>query len=278
MSASCGCMKMERWRSLFIVGHGVFLEMLRRKDLYVMLILAGLFVLGIFGMSIVGIENPATANLLLNLGMSLACFLAHILTLLTAARQIPSEMEARTLYPILARPLERGDYYLGKWVAVTFSGCAVLYLLLLLGWLPAPRLQFYDTRLFLQIVVLLTISIAMLTALTLLFSLLIPRSVNVVFLSLLLIFGGGIMEFFQSPTLHSFGDGARKAGRTFVSQTLRWFTAYIPDFSKLNLITRYTDGIGPLGGMEFLALICYGALFTVIALLLGINLFQRRSL
>jgi len=267
MSASCGCMKMERWRSLFIVGHGVFLEMLRRKDLYVMLILAGLFVLGIFGMSIVGIENPSTANLLLNLGMSLAWFLAHILTLLTAARQIPGEMEARTLYPLLARPLERGDYYLGKWMAVTFSGCAVLYLLLLLGWLPVPRLQFYVTRLFLQIVVLLTISIAMLTALTLLFSLLIPRGVNVVFLSLLLIFGGGIMEFFQ-----------RKAGRTFVSQILRWFTAYIPDFSKLNLITRYTDGIGPLGGMEFLALICYGALFIVIALLLGIHLFQRRSL
>jgi ABC-type transport system involved in multi-copper enzyme maturation permease subunit len=243
-----------------------------------MLILAGLFVLGIFGMSIVGIENPSTANLLLNLGMSLAWFLAHILALLTAARQIPGEMEARTLYPLLARPLERGDYYLGKWMAVTFSGCAVLYLLLLLGWLPVPRLQFYDTRLFLQIVVLLTISIAMLTALTLLFSLLIPRGVNVVFLSLLLIFGGGIMEFFQSPTLHSFGDGARKAGSTFVSQVLRWFTAYIPDFAKLNLITRYTDGIGPLGGMEFLALICYGGLFTVIALLLGIHLFQRRSL
>ena len=267
MSAPCGCIKMERWRSLFIVGHGVFLEMLRRKDLYVMLMLAGLFVLGIFGMSIVGIENPATANLLLNLGMSLAWFLAHILTLLTAARQIPGEMEAKTLYPLLARPLERGDYYLGKWMAVTFSGCAVLYLLLLLGWLPVPRLEFYDTRLFLQIVVLLSISIAMLTALTLLFSLLIPRSVNVVFLGLFLIFGGGIMEFFQ-----------RKAGRSFVSQTLKWFTAYIPDFSKLNLITRYTDGIGHLGGMEFFSLMCYGALFTVIALLLGIHLFQRRSL
>jgi len=267
MSASFDYMKVGRWRSLFIVGHGVFLEMLRRKDFYVMLILIGLFVMGIFVISVVGIDNAATANLLLNLGMSLAWFLAHILTLLTAARQIPVEMETKTLYPLLARPLAREDYYLGKWMAVTISGCAALYLLLLLGWLPVPRLEFYDNRLFLQIVVLLTVSIAMLTALALLLSLIIPRSINVVFISLLLVFGGSLMGFFQEQTR-----------RTFVTQMLKWFTAYIPDFSRLNLITRYTDGIGPLSGMEFFALICYGVLFIVIALFLGGYLFRRRSL
>ena len=57
-----------------------------------------------------------------------------------------------------------------------------------------------------------------------------------------------------------------------------WCAAYLPDFSKLNLITRYTDGIAPLAPGEFLGLFAYGVLFTLAALSVAIWRFRSRSL
>jgi len=267
MSLAMDTVREMPFRSMKQVGRVVFLENVRRREFYVMLILSGIFFGGILVMHVIGIENAATANLLLNLGMSLAWLFAHILTLLNAARQIPDEMEHKTLYPLLAKPLERRHYYLGKWMAIILTGYAALFILLLLGWLPVPKMQPYHFRLFLQVVILLVVSISLLAALGMLLSLILPKGVNVILLGLLLMAGGQITGFIQMRV---------REGAT--GSLIKWLVAYLPDFSRLNLITRYTDGIGPLSLTEFLGLILYGVIFTMAALTVGIHLFERRSL
>ena len=79
---------------------------------------------------------------------------ATLLTLFLAARQIPDEIEHRTIYPLLARPLSRDVYILGKWVACTLVGLAVFAALFVLGWLPVPKMEPYSGALLGQVIAL----------------------------------------------------------------------------------------------------------------------------
>ena len=254
-------------RSTALIGRGVFIELIRRKDVYVLLFLMMVFLIGVSAIRMVGIEQAATGTFLLNLGMSLAFYAAHILTLLLMARQIPDEMEHRTLYPLLAKPVERDVLLLAKWLACAVCGAGVLGVLMLLGWLPVPRLEVYHPGTGAQMLTLLPVSLALLAGITLCLSLLVPQGVT-------LVISGGL--FFAGP--HLLALVRRVAADQAVWQPAVWLSGYLPDFGKLNLITRYTDGIAPLGMGEFTGLLAYGALFTALSLALSAALFRRRPL
>lgn len=254
-------------RSILLVGEGVLIQLLRRKDAYVLLILGALFTAGVLIVSLVGIENPATGTFLLNMGLSLAWIMAHILTLVLMARQIPDEIDNRTLYPLLAKPVDRGVMLVGKWLACTLCGCGIFVCLALLGYVPAPKMETYHALMLVQAVVAQFFSIGLLAAVTLLLSLVTPRGVSLVLAGLLFFFGSKVTSFFLARFRESPLEGA-----------IQWFAAYLPDFSKLNLITRYTDGITAMPIGEFLALCLYAVVVTVFSLMMSIFIFKRRAL
>ncbi|HEY8241015.1 MAG TPA: hypothetical protein VIH35_06190, partial [Kiritimatiellia bacterium] len=63
-----------------------------------------------------------------------------------------------------------------------------------------------------------------------------------------------------------------------VASVVEWLFQYLPLFSKLDLITRYTDGIRALAAWEFAGLVAYGALFTLFGLVVAITRFRRMAL
>lgn len=250
------------WRSVQLVGRGVFIELLRRKDLYVLAFFMCLFLLGVGVVQVVGIENAATATFLLNLGLTLAYFSAHVLTLLLTARQMPDEVDNRTLYPLLAKPLERRHLLAGKWAAATASGTLVYLALFLVAWGFTPRHGAHSAGCLLQMLMLQPLSIAMLAAFALCGSLFMPRAVNLVLL-LALFLGGSTVSGLL---------------RVRIGTAFEWILVYLPNFSNLNLTIRYTDGIVPLGVMELVSIMAYGLVFTALALSLAAWRFERRAL
>jgi hypothetical protein len=107
----------------------------------------------------------------------------------------------------------------------------------------------------------------MVSGLALLLSLVVPRGVTMVLTGLVLMFGSKAVGL-----LGALVDGG--AARSAVD----WLGGYVPNFAKLNLITRYTDGIAPLAGPEFLGLFVYGAVVIALCVSLGAVLFERRPL
>ncbi len=256
--------------AITLLGKGVGIEIFRRKEFYVLLFLMCIYAVGVIIAGAVGIEDAATFFFLLNLGLTFAYLSGHLLALLTAARQVPKELEHRTLYPLLAKPVTRQTYILGKWIATTAAGIATLFLLALLSfvpWLVFPEATELSGLLFLQMIVLGCLSIALVAALGLLLSLVVPPGVSLTVIALFFLFWNQAKAFL----LAWYGDGP-------AAGFLGWVLQYIPDFSKLNLVTRYTDGVGPLGASEFLGLAVYGGLITALALLLTGVLFERRQL
>jgi len=254
--------------AIHLIGRGVLIETIRRKEFYVLLVLMMVFVLGALIASFVGIKQASVATFLLNLGATMAGICAHILTGLTAARQIPNEIESRTLYPLLAKPVERIEYLLGKWVSTGAAGCFVWVTLFALAWLAVPRPPgTYSMPLLLQTLTLQCVSLYLLSAIALWLSLLAPQGVNIVLLTLLVGFGGKAVNFFN----------ARFSGDSF-SSVVDWFLRYIPSFGDLNTITRYTDGIGPMAAGEFLGLVLAGVVFAAAALMAASHTLERRAL
>ncbi len=112
-------------RRIRTVANIVWLEMLRRKDLYVLLILlvALLFTLlslNIFGLgSVVGFVKDA--------GLIAAWLFSWILAVSVASRQLPQEESRGTILPLLAKPIRRGELIVGKWLG-TWSVVSVAVL------------------------------------------------------------------------------------------------------------------------------------------------------
>ena len=254
-------------QSIRIICRGVFIELMRKKDLFVLLILMLLYIIGIIVINLVGIQNPSTGTFLFNLGMTLAYYCAHVLTLVLTANQIPTEIENRTIYPLLAKPLERQVFIIGKWISCTLCGVLVFIILFALCWLFTPKMENYDGILLFQALILQVISLGMLASLSLLLSLLLPKGLNIVLLGLFLAFSNKIIGFFEARCLY-----------TNLEKPVEWVLSYLPDFYKLNLITRYTDGIGPLGFHEFMGLIFYGVVFTIFSIVLAVCIFHRKPL
>ncbi|MBX7244535.1 MAG: ABC transporter permease [Candidatus Sumerlaeaceae bacterium] len=252
---------------VLLITRAVLLETMRRRDFYALFIFMALFLLGALITLVVGIPNAATATFLVNLGLSMAFLFAKILTLLVATRQIPDECEARTIHPLLAKPVRRWQYLLGKWFAATLSGTIALSILFLMGWAPIPHLETFNAVTLLQTLLLQIVSLGFVASLGLLFSLLMPKIMSVVLLAIVIFEGDSIAGFIR----------ARSLGSTFGS-VCRWVAGYVPDFNHLDLTRLYTDGLPPLGPTDLLLRLGYGVGLTFVYLVIANAVFSRRSL
>ncbi|MDF3129693.1 hypothetical protein P0Y35_10850 [Kiritimatiellaeota bacterium B1221] len=254
-------------QNIDLISRGVWIELIRRKDLYVLAMLMGIFGFATFTSNLVGINEPETATFLFNMGLTLCHLFAHILVAMLILRQLPTDLESRSLYPILARPVSRRHYLLGKWWAAGVGG--VLTYVLFVSWifLTVPRMEDFSAMLFLQTFLLQVGSLFLFSAAGLLLSLIFPRAVG------LLILAGAIL-IYQPVTglLRSVSSGELASG------LMNWWILLWPDFTKLNLTTRFTDGLQALSLPVFVGLLGQVFFFTLLCLHLSQSCFERRAL
>ncbi len=243
-------------RGMGPIIRATLLEAVRRREMGVVLILMGAMLALLLAARVVGLERPAAGTLLLNLGLTLTVMAAHLVTLLVAARQLPQEMEQRTLYPLLARPIARHVMVGAKWAAAAVVGTGFFYLFVLPVWWLVPRLECYDSRTLVQLLVLQPPALMLTAAIAILTSVYLPRALAVT-VALLVVFGTDYI----------------------VRWATRWpVLVWIPNPMRLNLVLRYTDGIGPLSSVEFAALATWTLLWTAALLGQAMLRFERRPL
>src|SRR4029079_12962465 len=106
----------------------VIKELYRRKDFYVLFVLTAVITL-MLG-SVRFFNDPKIARYLKEVVLLLIWIAALVIAITTTARQIPAERENRTIFPLLAKPVTRGQLiagkFLGCWLAVGVS-LAVFY-------------------------------------------------------------------------------------------------------------------------------------------------------
>lgn len=100
----------------------VWIEMLRRKDVYVLFILLAGLLLTLISLDIYGL-GQVTAYVK-EIGLLGAWILGWILALNTSVRQLPQEETRGTIFPLLAKPVSRAELVLGKWLGAWAIACA----------------------------------------------------------------------------------------------------------------------------------------------------------
>lgn len=101
---------------IFALTGVVIKEMYRRKDFYVLFVMTALITLLLGSMRF--FDDDRVVRYLKEICLLLIWISTLVIAITTAARQLPAERESRTIFPLLAKPVGRGELIVGK-----FAGC-----------------------------------------------------------------------------------------------------------------------------------------------------------
>src|SRR3989454_2016800 len=116
----------------------VIKELYRRKDFYVLFVLTAVITLLLASVSF--FNDAKIVRYLKEVVLLLIWVSALVIAIVTTARQIPAERENRTIFPLLAKPVTRGQFIVGKFVGCWLaSGLALVMFYLFFGVVSGAR-------------------------------------------------------------------------------------------------------------------------------------------
>jgi ABC-type transport system involved in multi-copper enzyme maturation permease subunit len=124
--------------TVLALANVVIKELYRRKDFYVLFVLTALITLLMGSVSF--FNDAKIARYLKDICLLLIWVSALVIAIGTTARQIPAERENRTIFPLLAKPVTRGQVIAGKFMGCWFAcGIALLVFYLFFGVISGTR-------------------------------------------------------------------------------------------------------------------------------------------
>jgi Cu-processing system permease protein len=255
--------KLTIWGAL---AQASVLESIRRKDLYVALILSLMMffsaaAIGAFGVK--GIEI-----FLKDVALTVITWFSILLAILFASRQLPEEITRRTVYPLLARPIGRGDLIFGKFLGAVALSTVALLLFALVG---AGALAYYKISMgaiFWQYLLFRWFSLLLVCALTLLLSLLMTPSATV---TVAILLAGGASSFSNFMVMAD-------AGNTGLTRSLLRAAYFVfPHLDLFDLSKKVSYGWPPVEAWVVRDLFTYAVLYTTVFLALAVWRFRRMA-
>ena len=250
------------------IARNAFREAVRDRVLYnlvlfVLLLTAGAIFLG-------ELSGGQEAKIIVDLGLSSILLFGVFIAIFVGVGLVHKEIERRTIYAILSKPIGRGEFLLGKYlglcltllvnVLVMGAGVSLALLYVKRGWDPLI-VSIWPA------ILLIYLELAILTAVALLFS-----SFSSPALSALLSFFVFIAGHF-SADLKTF---AASLGGT----AARWFFTglyyVLPNFANYSQITPAAHGYVP-SAMTVLMALLYATLYATVVLAAGTLVFNQRN-
>jgi ABC-type transport system involved in multi-copper enzyme maturation permease subunit len=250
------------------IAFNTFRETVRDRVLYNLVFFALLLVATA---PLLGEISPGVQRvLLINLSLSAISIFGTVISIFVGISLVSKEIEKRTLYPVLSRPLGRGEFVIGKYFGLvatllvnTIAMAAGFYVALLL---MMRHFGIADANVAIAIYFLL-LQFLVVIGLAILFSSFSSPLLSTLFALALFIagtFAGDLRSF------AAMSHGAAK--------WLAWATSYvIPNLASLNVITRVAHD-------QFIAapLVIYNTLYTFLYATITISgamlIFSRRNL
>lgn len=155
---------------IFAVSGVVIKELYRRKDFYVLFILTIMICLVMGSINVFNDTN--IIRYVKEICLLLIWVSSLIIAITTTARQIPAEKEQRTLLPLLAKPLSRTEFLVGKFIGCWIvCGLALICFYAFFGVLAASREHHWPLLNYAQAAFLHWMALGVIVALSLLGSL-----------------------------------------------------------------------------------------------------------
>jgi ABC-type transport system involved in multi-copper enzyme maturation permease subunit len=249
---------------ILMIGATTLREHLRDKLLYNLL----LFALLLIGSSILLIRlNHGDSNrLIVDLGLSCVNLFGVIIAVFIGVGLVNKEIKSRTVEPLIAKPVHRFEFLLGKYLGLvlTLAMNTVLMLGGLLGVLVMMDVAI-EPMLF-KAVLLIFIELMLLTAVALLFSTVTTASLSTI-LTLSMYIIGHLLDDLRPLTIKV------ESGLRVLLMGMYYALPNLESFNVKGRVIHHQD----IGQAEFLLTIAYGLVYTAFLLFAASFIFQRRD-
>lgn len=255
---------------IFAIALVVLIEMVRRKDFYVLFFITALITLMMGSVNIFNDHN--VAGYLKELCLLLIWICSLVIAITTTARQLHAEKENRTIFPLLAKPVSRAQLLLGKFLGCwTACGLALLVFYGFFAVVAAAREHTLPLGMYAEAMLLHWAALAVVVGMSLLGSIIFAAPSSNATICFIVALGIlWIERHLNTVALHAGGiTGNVLYGIYFATPRLDW--AF--DMRELVIFNNPLPGLG----VWFAAMIFYAA-YTAALLLGAWLLFRRRAL
>ncbi len=256
------------WWRIAAIARNSFREAVRDRVLYnlvlfVLILTAGAVFLG-------ELSGGQERKIIVDLGLSAMLLFGVFIAIFVGVGLVYKEIERRTVYAILSKPVGRGEFLVGKYLGLCLTllvnvivmgvGVSLALIYVRRGWDPLA-LTIWPA------ILLLYVELMILTSVALLFS-----SFSSPALSALLTFFVFIIGHF-SADLKGLATSMNSVGARWLFAGLYYL---LPNLTNYSFITSAAHGQSP-NSTNFLAAILYGGIYIVVMLAAATLVFGRRS-
>ncbi len=238
----------------------VIKELYRRKDFYVLFVLTALITLVMGSVSF--FHDTKIVRYIKEIALLLIWVSALVIAVATTARQIPAERENRTIFPLLAKPVTRGQVILGK-----FLGCwlacalALVVFYLFFGVVSGTREHHWPLLSFFQALWLQWVMLGVVVALVLLGSVVFAAPSSNATISFIVVLGILILGRYLNQVALQQPEPLRTVvyGLYFLIPHLEWYDVRDLVIYNQNLVGWVDCGLATLYALLYMAVFLLGA-------------------
>jgi ABC-type transport system involved in multi-copper enzyme maturation permease subunit len=253
---------------LSAIALNTFREAVRDRVLYNLIVFALILVASapLFSQISIDIERLV----LVNAGLSLISLFGVIIAIFLGIGLVSKEIEKKTLYTILSRPVRRWEFVAGKYLGLVLTlivNAALMTLGFFIALLITQRKLTGQDGSLLVAVYFIILSFLMITAITLLFSSFSTPIFSAIFAFAVFVIG-------------TFGDDLRNFAALAhgISKWAATAAAYLlPNFAPLNVISQAAHA-QPISGSLILFNTLYALVYSTAATAGAVVIFERRNL
>jgi ABC-type transport system involved in multi-copper enzyme maturation permease subunit len=257
--------------TILVIAQNTFRESVRDKVLYNLLFFAVLLV----GSSLIIGELSLNQEKLIipRMGLSVMLFFGGLISIFIGTGLVYKEIDKRTIFAMLAKPIRREEFILGKFLGLgltLFVNCLVMLVGILLSYLFLSYTidgKFIIAWPLIPAGYLIFLQLLLMLAIGLLFSSFSSPALSITLSIIVYIIGS------LSQDLPVFAETVPFV----VTKYLALFLYYIlPNFSNFNYITHVAQG-NAIPFKDVLMITAYAAIYTVALLVATMAIFQKRN-
>ncbi|MBD3882975.1 ABC transporter permease [Phormidium tenue FACHB-886] len=255
-------------KRVIVVAANVFREVIRDRVLW----LIGFFAVVLLGAAVLlpEISGGSSGKILLDVGLAAISLLGLTIAIFIGTGLINKEIEKRTVYVMIAKPVSPAEFIVGKhWgLSAVLAVLVAAMMAINLAVLAAAQVA-YPLESLLLAAVFQFIELSLMVAIALLFGVF-----TNVFLAMLLSLGVYLMGHFSRDLL-TLSDAAKIPTLQPVSQALYLL---LPDLARLDLKNQAVYGLSLLPSpLELLGNLVYALIYTALMLAIAVLIFSRRQ-
>lgn len=248
------------------IATAVWLEMIRKKDLYVLLILLSTLLIILVSLNIFGLGGMS--RYVKDIGLMLAWLFGLVLAIHISSRELPQEESRGTIFPLLARPITHAEIIVGKWLgAWSVVTASTFCFYLIVAGVTIGMGGSIDIATTIQGFILHSILLGIIVAIALAFS---TRLNSDAAATMSFVIAGA--SFLIVPRVPSFL--AHQQG--FSSSALLMLYNIMPHFEVFDMRKRIVHDFGPMPASVCALIALYGIVLITVTLFVAFLLYRKK--